>query len=164
MSSKTLTAVEQNVARISRQYPYFPVELAIILRLVKLMGWQVGQAANGLLKSWDITYAEYNVLATLYGSDGYAMCLAEMCDVLGETPGQGSRLIQLLDKRSLIERRCDATDRRKVVAVLNDRGVRLVETLLPVISGMVNEHVGSFEAGEMGELLRLLKKSMTSLA
>lgn len=164
MSLKTLTAVEQNVTRISRQYPYFPAELAIILRLIKLMGWQVGQAANGLLKSWDMTYPEYNVLATLYGSDGHAMCLTDMCDVLGETPAHASRLIQVLDKRGLIDRRYDATDRRKVVAVLTNRGVRLVETLLPVISGMVNEHIGSFEAGEMAELLRLLKKSMTSLA
>jgi DNA-binding MarR family transcriptional regulator len=164
MSSKILVAVEQNVARISRQYHHFPAELAIVLRLVKLMGWRVSQAANGLLKGWDITYPEYNVLATLYGSERYAMCLVDMCEVMGETTGHVSRLIQRLVKRGLIERGYDTDDRRKLVAVLNDKGAKLVQALLPVISGMVNDPVGSFAPGEMTELLRLLKKSLASMA
>jgi len=163
MSLKALALIEQHVANISRQHPDFPSELALFLRMMKLASWHLSKAAQALVKTWGLTYLEYSVLAALYGSEGHAMSLAELCSTIGEPYSQVSRLVQELHGRSLVARSHDQADRRKVMVRLDEEGVTLMETILPVINTMAHDYLRPFAPGEMDELIRLLKKSMTSM-
>jgi MarR family transcriptional regulator, negative regulator of the multidrug operon emrRAB len=164
MPLKALATIEKNVTRIHRRHRNFPVDVAMILRLVKLIDWQVTHSGNALLKTWGVTYEEYGLLTTLYGTEDYALSARELCHIVGQTSGRVNRLIHLLDERGLVVRSYGVTDRRKAVATLSDQGIKLVREVLPVIDAMVSGYVQSFAQGELAELTRLLKKSVKSLA
>lgn len=164
MSLDALAIIEKSVSRIGRRYHDFPCELAMVLRLARLIGGQINHSGNALLETWGITYEEYGVLITLYGSDGYSMSAVELCQVVGARVAQVNRLIHLLSKRGLVMRSYDVIDRRKAMAILSDRGAQLVQEVLPVVGAMARDVVQSFAPGELAELVRLLTKSVRTLA
>jgi MarR family transcriptional regulator, negative regulator of the multidrug operon emrRAB len=163
MPLNVLDTIEQHVLSISRRHPDFPTQFALVLRAIKLFGWHLNNMAHGLLKTWGVTYMEYNVLTTLYGSESHVMSIADLSGAVGEPSGQISRVVQVLHKRGLVLRSHDKVDRRKVTVSLDNAGVTLMEKVLPVINTMANDYLQSFAPGEMDELLRLLKKSMKSM-
>lgn len=164
MSHDALTAIERSVSSIRRRYRDFPCDLAMMFRMARLIGGQITHSSNALLKTWGITYEEYGVITTLYGSESHSMLAAELCHLVGARVAQVNRLIQQLDQRGLVIRSYDVVDRRKAVATLSDRGVKLVQEVLPVIGAMTRNIVQSFAPGELPELVRLLKKSVRTLA
>jgi DNA-binding MarR family transcriptional regulator len=164
MPSNALATIEQSVVNIGRRHADFPVEFAMVLRLIKFYGGHMANSAHFLLKAWGVTYAEYSLLSMLYGSKGHALSMADLCTAVGENPGPVTRSIRLLHKRGLVVRNHDKVDRRKVTVVLDKKGVTLVQTMLPVLTSMTNDYLRSFAPGEVRELLRLLRKSITSMA
>lgn len=164
MSQDALLTIEKSVFGIRRRHRDFPCDLALILRLAKLIGGQINDSGNALLKTWGITYEEYGVMTTLYGSENYAMLVVELCHLVGARVTQVNRLIHQLDKQGLVIRSYDVIDRRRVVATLSDRGVTLIQEVLPVVGALARSAVQSFAPGELAELVRLLKKSVRTLA
>jgi MarR family transcriptional regulator, negative regulator of the multidrug operon emrRAB len=163
-SSDVLATLDQNLSRLSGQQTEFPKDWVIAIRLMKLVVSHATSIANAWLKVWHVSYPEYLVMTTLYGSEGQAMPVAALSRVLGEPSSHTTRLLHLLGRRGLIVRRLDESDRRKVIATLSEEGARLVQAVLPALGGMLGEHVRAFEPGELPELLRLLKKTMQGLS
>jgi MarR family transcriptional regulator, negative regulator of the multidrug operon emrRAB len=160
MSEDPLITIEQDIASIARRHIDFPVELSMVLHLVKRFGWHMACSADALLKTWGITYVEYGLLVALYGRPNQSVSVAELCNVIGEAPQHVRRLTLALSRRGLVVRTRDAAGRRKAVVGLSDDGVALVQSMLPVISSMAAGCVDSFAAGELTRLLGLLKKLM----
>jgi DNA-binding MarR family transcriptional regulator len=160
MSHDPLPPVEQGVLHIAHRHIDYPIELAMVLRLVKQFGWHMSCSADALLKTWGITYVEYSLLTALYGHQGRVMSVAELSEAIGEAPEQIKRLTLALGGRGLVARNRDAADRRKVVTTLSKDGVVLVQNMLPVINGMTADYVDSFAPGELANLLTLLRKLM----
>jgi MarR family transcriptional repressor of emrRAB len=158
MSFDAIAVIEKSVITIGRRYPGFPTELSIVLRLIKLLSWQMANTGNALLKTWGISFTEYNALTLLYGHGRKAMSATEISDVIGEPANATKRMIQSLQARGLIARGCDESDRRKVLGTLTDAGAQLVHEVLPVLCGLVNDFVRSFGAGEMAEFSQALKQ------
>ena len=164
MPTNALAKIEQSVVNISRQHDDFPVEFATVLRLIKLYGRHMANSSHTILKVWGVTYEEYSILSMLYGCKDHVMSMADLCSAVGETPGPVGRFIHLLQKRELVARHHDKVDRRKVMVALSSDGVALMQTMLPVLTSLTNDYLRSFGPGEVGELLRLLRKSITSMA
>ncbi|GLQ98630.1 MarR family transcriptional regulator [Dyella mobilis] len=162
-SSDVLAKLDRNLSCISCSQAEFPKDWVIAIRMMKLVVSHAIGVANAMLKAWDISYPEYHIMTTLYGSEGRAMPATELHAVIGETPSHTTRFLHLLGRRGLIARDSHECDRRKVIVTLSDEGARLVEAVLPAVSGMLSDYVRSFEPGELAELLRLLEKTMQGL-
>jgi MarR family transcriptional regulator, negative regulator of the multidrug operon emrRAB len=163
MSFDAIATLEQNLSHVGQRCPDFPVDLSRVTRLVKLVGWHMTSTGNSVLNPWGITFNEYNVLTLLYGHAEHTMSATELNGVIGEAPNSSHRLIHLLQKRGLVVRSYDETDRRKLVVKLSDAGLQLMQEMLPVVSGVTGYAVRSFAPGELVEFARLLKILMKAI-
>jgi MarR family transcriptional regulator, 2-MHQ and catechol-resistance regulon repressor len=72
--------------------------------------------------------------------------------------GNVTVLVDQLEKRALVKRERDGTDRRLVAVVLTNTGRELVESLLPDHVTVITELFSALEPGEQETLARLCKK------
>lgn len=159
-----LAAVEQWVAVARCRYPDFPAEWAAIFASIKHIDREISQGADALLQAWGITYAEYSMLLVLYGTEGGALSATSLGEVLSEASIHISRAGRQLCEKGLLVRGIDTTDRRNTLFTLSHAGKRLLDSLLPVLAGLLQHKTQAFASGEITELSRLLKQLMHKLS
>lgn len=79
----------------------------------------------------DITPEQWIILSSLYERNGQSQ--TELGDDSFKNPPTVSRIIDLLCKKELAERRSDSGDRRRHKIYLTDRGQEIVKQALPAI-------------------------------
>jgi DNA-binding MarR family transcriptional regulator len=102
------------------------------------------------------TYMQYVVLMQL--RSGAAVNLRDICVIFRHDSGALTRVIDLLAKRGLVERRRCEQDRRKVNLLLTPTGLATCERLIPLVVERLNAALADFSRHELDELMRLLGK------
>ena len=121
----------------------------------------VGDKFNELLKPYDLSSEQYNVLRILRGQKGVP---ANMCVIQERMIAKNSNTTRLIDKlllKALVTREVCPENRRKIEILITSKGIKLLDELDP----SVNEHeqlfVSNLTAEEALELNRLLEKYRT---
>jgi len=154
---------EQRLAVTCRQYPAFPREPAVVVRLVKHIHKRLHDDANALLKPFGINHPEYNLLMMLYGTEGYTLHPSQLAEATGEKPANITRLTDGLAAKGLIERAASDEDRRRVALTLTAAGVQMIGRFLPGICGLLARQAATLSPRELGQLETLLKKFLDGL-
>jgi len=125
------------------------------------------QVASGLtarveeiLGDGDLTLDQWRVLHTVTERGPLSMT-----DLSGRTRISGptvTRIVDRLVERSLLYRNVDATDRRRVVVHVADRGRALCRSLGPRIAEAERHGLAALSSTEMRTLRRLLERLATS--
>ena len=101
-------------------------------------------------------------LAVLDGA-GEALEPGVMAERLLITSGSTTSLLDTLQKSGYVTRRPHPTDRRKVLVEITDRGVTIVDAMLPAIHARERTIIrDALTRSEQAELLRLLAKVQTA--
>jgi DNA-binding MarR family transcriptional regulator len=115
---------------------------------------------NQLLKPYDITEPQYNVLRILRGQNGATMSLFEIQDRMIQKMSNVSRLIdKLLDKELVVRKECKM-NRRKVDIVITQKGLDLLTELEPHIDKTFALRAANLEAKQataLGEMLDMMR-------
>lgn len=117
----------------------------------------VTKAWTEVLRTHDLSPAQFNVIATIGGQSGLTQ--RDLSQKLLVTEGNSSQLLLVLDRRGLIERR--AAGKEKLL-FLTPAGRALFDTLVPIHEDWL---VGQFEAltpeeqVELSTLLRRLERT-----
>jgi MarR family transcriptional regulator, organic hydroperoxide resistance regulator len=124
------------------------------------------QVASGLtarveeiLGDSDLTLDQWRVLHTVTERGPLSMT-----DLSGRTRISGptvTRIVDRLVERSLLYRNVDATDRRRVVVHVADRGRALCRSLGPRIAEAERDGLAALSSTEMRTLRRLLERLAT---
>jgi len=154
---------EQRLAVTCRQYPAFPREPAVVVRLVKHIHKRVHDDANALLKPFGINHPEYNLLMMLYGTQGYTLNPSQLAEAAGEKSANITRLTDGLCTKGLIERTSSDEDRRKVALTLTGAGLALIKGFLPGICELLSRQTETLQPRELAQLEKLLKKFLDGL-
>lgn len=154
---------EQRLAVTCRQYPAFPREPAVVVRLVKHIHKRVHDDANALLKPFGINHPEYNLLMMLYGTEGYTLNPSQLAEAAGEKSANITRLTDGLCAKGLIERTTSDEDRRKVALTLTDAGLAMIKSFLPCICDLLAHQTATLQPRELAQLEKLLKKFLDGL-
>lgn len=154
---------EQRLAVTCRQYPAFPREPAVVVRLVKHIHKRVHDDANALLKPFGINHPEYNLLMMLYGTEGYSLNPSQLAEAAGEKSANITRLTDGLSAKGLIERTTSDEDRRKVALTLTQAGLALIKSFLPGICDLLARQTATLQPRELAQLEKLLKKFLDGL-
>jgi len=123
---------------LSKHVPFIQQEAALgILRAADL----IAQQSASVMKPFDLTGAQFNVLRILRGSpDGLP------CGQIGERMIQRdpdvTRLLDRMQTRNLIVRQRSKQDRRVVTAKISEKGLDLLERLDPLVNQM---HLRQFD-------------------
>ncbi|WP_296615858.1 MarR family transcriptional regulator [Sphingomonas sp.] len=132
--------------------------MAVVGRLLHLGGLLQAQAGERL-RAFGIGYTELDVLATLRRSGApYRLSPTALRKSVLLTSGAMTACLNRLEQRGLISRVSDEADRRSLVAMLTDQGVRLIDEAIASHFGGAERTVGGLDRTERAELARLLRK------
>ena len=113
------------------------------------------RGAIGVLKSEDLSQTQYNVLRILRGAPGGLPC-GEIASRMITRDPDVTRLLDRMEKRGLISRARESSDRRMVLVRLTPEGRKVVDRLDEPIQKMHRKllgHLGKERLRTLGELL-----------
>lgn len=128
-----------------------------VLNLLVASG-ELRSRIDQLCEQHGISGAQYNVLRILRGAkdDGYARC--EIAQRLIERAPDVTRLIDRLEQRGFVERGRSSEDRRRSVTRITALGLRLLDTMEPLLKEANNWIEERLSLKERKELSRMLEK------
>lgn len=102
-----------------------------------------------ILAPFDLAVIEYRALRICAGGPARATDLTRR---LGLTPSGGTELIDRLERRRLVRRSRNATDRRSVLVVLTPEGTRLVSSARAARTAYFRKLAGTLPAERRAQL------------
>jgi DNA-binding MarR family transcriptional regulator len=156
--------IDTVVAKWKRErpdYDLWPVE--IIGRAGRIMEY-VDRALEAKFEEFGISRAIFDVLAALKrNGPPFRMSQRDLMRSLLRTSGSISLRIDLLEKEGLVTRMPDADDRRVVFVTLAEKGVSLLEEVIPEHLANEKSLLTALSSPEREQLTTLLRKWLASL-
>lgn len=112
---------------------------------------------SNVLKKFDITRQQYNVLCILYAEYPTPLNLNSIRDQMIDRMSDASRIVERLRIKNLIERTQSDFDKRNVQIHLNDKGLSLIEQVRPAMSELYRQ-VEKLNTEEQEQLKLILSK------
>ncbi|HEX3235921.1 MAG TPA: MarR family transcriptional regulator [Gemmatimonadales bacterium] len=148
--------VSRLLAEIKQTKPFArPGEEALvsILRTAAVVEHEI----NDVLKPFDLTSTQYNVLRILRGAGSTGLCGREVGERLITQVPDVPRLLDRMTDAGLIARERDPADRRHVTARITPKGLRLLDDAEPALSAIERRRMGSLRPDDIQALLRHLE-------
>ena len=118
------------------------------------------EAIDQKLAPLDISHAQWVVVMLL--GDGAAATAAELCKILIYDPGAMTRLLDRLEKKSVLRRVRAKGDRRTLRLELTAEGKRLYPRILEALVQEFNRLLRGFSKSEVRQLEGLLKRMVAN--
>ena len=103
-----------------------------------------------------LTASQFGILEALLHLG--PVCQGELAGKLLRSCGSMTSVVAGLEKKGLVERRRDGSDKRFVTVVLTEKGKKLVAGIFPEHAKTVTRQFGALTAPEQDELRRLCRK------
>ena len=124
----------------------------------------VRRAVGAIVEPYGITTQQYNVLRILRGAGDKGLPTLEIAErMIEQTPGI-TRLIDRLERKTLVRRERCETDRRQVFCRITNDGLRLLKDLDMPILAVDDWALAALPARELGQLITLLDKARKGLS
>ncbi|MEP1489768.1 MAG: MarR family transcriptional regulator [Algibacter sp.] len=118
----------------------------------------VNSQLNEVLKPFDISSQQFNVLRILRGQKGEPASLEIVQERMISKMSNTTRLIDKLIKKKCVEKSTNKTNKRKIDIVIKEEGLRLLKKVDNLIDSKESDLVSSLTKQETLELIRLLGK------
>lgn len=107
------------------------------LNIIFTAAW-INTRIRDLLKPYDLTPQQYNVLRILKGRHPNSANPGEIKEVMLDKNPDLTRLCDRLSKSGLISRTIDRSNRRKMNIRISEKGMNMLETLQPIMQSVDN--------------------------
>ncbi|CAG8998549.1 MAG: Multiple antibiotic resistance protein MarR [Candidatus Celerinatantimonas neptuna] len=135
--------------------------LMTIGHLIHLLNQLKDKVLSDHLTPLDITAQQFKVLLLLNRDDEFNTC-KKLSQRLCIDAGAITRMVDRLEKKGLIKRTRDKTDRRCVSLELTDNGQNLCEQFPPLIVDALNELTQGLSNDEIQQLEMLITKVLAT--
>ena len=119
---------------------------------------QLAVQAEHLLKSSGLTGAQYNVLRILRGAEPHGLACSSIAERMISHDPDMTRLLDRMEKRSLITRERQSDDRRVVKTRITGGGLELLKRLDPQVRKLHQQQFAHMPAGRVKTLADLLEQ------
>ncbi len=128
-----------------------------IVNILFTSGWLYNANAT-LLKRYDITPEQYNVLRILRGASPSPLMLGDISSRMLDKASNATRLVEKLRLKTLVERELCPNNRRQVDIVITKKGLSLLAKI-DKEENLRNNLLKNITKAEAAELNRLLDKA-----
>ena len=121
----------------------------------------IGDKFNEIVKPYDLSNEQYNVLRILRGQKG---CPANMFIIQERMLSKNSNTTRLIDKlllKNFVTREVCPENRRKIEVLITEKGLELLEILDPKITEYEDLFAANLSSSEKEQLITLLEKYRT---
>jgi len=126
-----------------------------VLRTAGAFQWREAE----LLKPYEITLPQYNVLRILRGAEPEGLICREISERMITRDPDVTKLLDRLEARGLVSRERQEKDRRVIVARVTPEGLRLVGEIDGPVLKLTEELLGHLGERKLGTLIRLLEEA-----
>src|SRR5690606_2736865 len=134
-----------------------PASRKTVLNISYSSIWIKDELAS-VLKPFDISMEQFNVLRILRGKKGDATNLQDIQDRMISKMSNTTRLVDKLILKDLVERFTCEKNRRKVDIFITEKGLNLLKELDPIIDATENNITKNLNSEELETLNYLLTK------
>lgn len=114
------------------------------------------------LSDHQVTAEQWTILANLWQHNGQTQ--QSLADLSNKNKASITHLVDNLEKRQLVERRADDTDRRNKKIFLTEEGRALQEALSKIVKKTTKEATEGIDKKELKSVRKVLKKMVENLA
>lgn len=143
---------------IKQQKPFGSLEHEVVLNVMRTAG-SFRKGVSEVLKPFDLTAPQYNILRILRGAPEDGLPCNEVGDRLVSRDPDVTRLLDRLEKRGLVERGRSVEDRRVVNVRITTAGHELVDQLDKPMNDVHESQLGHMKKKHMRALIELLEKA-----
>lgn len=143
---------------IRQRRPFGSLEQEAHLSVVRTAA-VLGDKLDQLLKSSEITSAQYNVLRILRGAEPDGLCRNELRDRMLTRMPDMTRLLDRMEEAGLVTRERQSHDRRMVKTHITDRARRLLSSLDDTVADEHRRRLGHLSRTELKTLIDLLGRA-----
>lgn len=118
----------------------------------------LGESFNEILKPFDLSPEQFNVLRILRGAKGKP---ANMCMIQERMIAKTSNTTRLVDKlllKDLVTREVCPDNRRKMEVTITVKGLEVLKSLDPIVNSHEENYAGNLSESEQEQLVSLLEK------
>jgi DNA-binding MarR family transcriptional regulator len=119
---------------------------------------QLSNILNGILKPFDISLQQFNVLRILRGQQNEAVSLAVVQERMINKMSNTTRLIDKLVKKGLVYKEINSSNRRKIDINITNEGLEILDYVDTLIEEAEKHIVNKLSEKEKDQLIRLLAK------
>ncbi|MDC7998497.1 MarR family transcriptional regulator [Gilvibacter sediminis] len=112
----------------------------------------IEESVNRILKGYELSIQQYNVLRILRGQGGNPANLSTVTERMVDRNSNTTRLIDKLLKKDLVKRQVCATNRRKVELFITTEGLELLKVLDPIVEANNQQMLNQLDSGELEQL------------
>lgn len=143
---------------IKQQKPFGSLAQEVVLNVMRTAG-AFRKGVSEVLKPFDLTSPQYNILRILRGAPEDGLPCSEVGDRLVSRDPDVTRLLDRLEKRGFVTRGRSLTDRRVVNARITAAGHELVDQLDGPIRDAHEAQLGHMKKKNLRALVELLEKA-----
>ncbi len=143
---------------IKQSKPFHSLEQEAMLSIARtdaILGYSIIE----VLKPFDVTPTQYNVLRILRGAGDKGLCREDVRERLISQVPDVTRLLDRLEEAGLVGRARDTVDRRLVTTRITDAGLELLRKLDRPIDEAHEKQLGHMTKTELKTLIGLLAKA-----
>jgi DNA-binding MarR family transcriptional regulator len=118
----------------------------------------LSQEAEQLIKSHDLTMAQYNVLRILRGAEPVGMLCRGISERMISRDPDMTRLLDRMEKRGLITRERQKDDRRVIMTRITAQGLAFLKTLDQPVRDLHKRQFAHMKSTRMKALAELLEE------
>ena len=111
-----------------------------------------------VLKPYDLSIEQFNVLRILRGQKGNPLNLQDIQERMVSKMSNTTRLIDKLIKKDLVKRNQCVENRRKIEIYITQKGIKILKIIDPIIDQAEEKITSNLSETELRELNKLLLK------
>lgn len=134
-----------------------PLSKKLVVNLLFTYGIINGKL-NDVLKPYDISIQQFNVLRILRGQKGTPVSLASVHDRMINKMSNTTRLIDKLIKKGYVNKETNKSNKRKIDITITQEGLSFLDKIDHLIDSTEQDIISTLTHDETLELIRLLGK------
>jgi len=141
---------------IKQRRPFATLQQEVVLNVMRTAG-ALGQGIAEVLRPYDLSGPQYNILRILRGAQPEGLPCSEVAERLVSRDPDVTRLLDRMEKRDLVVRGRWSADRRVVTARITKEGVELANRLDAPITENHRQQLGHMKKKRLRALIDLLE-------
>ncbi len=154
MSPKLMDEIKQGK-------PFESLEAEVFLNLARTTD-ALARRAEDILKLVGLSHTQYNVLRILRGAGDQGLCCREVAQRMVTRDPDITRLLDRLERRSLLARSRDSRDRRIITVRITAAGQKLLKDLDRPMGEQNRKLLSHMEKSDLRKLVELLEAARES--
>jgi len=146
---------------IKQSKPFESLQSEVFLNLVRTTD-ALSRGVEDILKLAGLSHAQYNVLRILRGAGEQGLCCREVAERMVTRDPDITRLLDRMERRTLVVRSRDSRDRRIITVRITAPGQKLLKDLDGPLSEYNRKLLSHMDKGDQRKLVELLEAARES--